>query len=997
MLLKNIVTHLAKFVLLLAASALSGGAYAQVAGLNLSAGWNLLGNNSPTLIPVAMTFGDPTKITTVWKWNKAASKWAFYAPSMTPSALATYAQSKGYDVLFAIEQKEGYWVNASTPVTVALIGPMPNGIGMTLLERDLQPGWNLVASSDNKTPSQLNQSLKCSLNAAGKTIVTTWAWDAPNTQWKFFAPALEAQGGTTLADYITGKAYLPFSTALSAAEGFWLNIGTTSGGSAVAKVEIQQTGLLLTQAGDTRQLAAAAYDALGNVLNVPITWSSTKPPDIGVDNTGKVTAVTANGSGQIVAEAGCVNSAPLLVVVTPPVANAILLTDAQIVGTPVATDPNAPPGINKTYQVVLTGVSAPAIGAILVSTESKAVAGRVLAVTAAAGQINVTFQLVSSLEVLPNLSVNETIDLSQAPGSFPADIVAAYDIQRTGDTYTFTPKPTPASTNPLGVVVTPTALSSTPFFDKCEATYTGSAPSTGPFELSKSLTPGFTLRPTLDLVYTPLIGLQRFVVSATPTFTIDAELKVTAAFEGKVTCEKMLKAFPIPIGGPLSLFVGGVVPLGIGIELSGKLTLANMTLGIKNTTSATAQIGVICPGGTNCTLVKSLDNFQNTLTPSYTLPSLADLRVEPSLKAYGYIKLAVGSALVGSKTFDLLKATAGGAFQGSFAPEISQILDTTYKSGYKVSLEASIAIGEDLQNALETLRIPNVTALDTTISTDIANSPTGAVSADKSSFVSGDTVNFTVKLDPGTGDFFPSIGPYNVGKILLVRRDPGLNSTTVVGTAVAASGQTEFNISYAAPDSGSVGDFYAFVVTKLLPLDFLALELGQAIDPTPSSVQTTSASCSAAFAYPDPRYINISIPVIGGGTELFTDFKYPAHRLMISGVAKGPVGTRVSTDLTLNSSTPDWTLRYYRYLFETAHKQMTTCANWTSVVQFTVNESMLKSDADTYSYCARGANDPDTTSFSHSSVILVPTWITVTGATATVYDLTSAPFPLSCP
>lgn len=214
-------TRAAKLALLLAASIFGSSSHAQVA-LNLTAGWNLLGNSSASAIDVATLFGDPAKFTTVWKWNRSASAWAFYAPSMTPSALATYAQSRGYDVLTSIAAKEGFWVNAST--TAALNGPAASGV--TLAESDLQLGWNLAGSADNKTPSELNQTLSSSLNAAGKAIVTAWAWDASQANWKFYAPALETQG--TLATYIASKGYLPFGGALSASEGYWLNVGTAS-------------------------------------------------------------------------------------------------------------------------------------------------------------------------------------------------------------------------------------------------------------------------------------------------------------------------------------------------------------------------------------------------------------------------------------------------------------------------------------------------------------------------------------------------------------------------------------------------------------------------------------------------------------------------------------------------------------------------------------------------------------------------------------------------
>ena len=189
---------------------------------NLVPGWNLKGNSSTVPMDVAATFGDAARITTVWKWNPSASKWAFYTPALSPSALATYAQGKGYDVLTSIAPKEGFWVNASTSVTSA--GSVANGA--LLAESDLQQGWNLVGSADYYSPSQLNHNLSSSLDAAGKAIVSTWAWDAPNSSWKFYAPALEAQGGTALADYAAGKGYQSFSAVLSASDGYWMNIGT---------------------------------------------------------------------------------------------------------------------------------------------------------------------------------------------------------------------------------------------------------------------------------------------------------------------------------------------------------------------------------------------------------------------------------------------------------------------------------------------------------------------------------------------------------------------------------------------------------------------------------------------------------------------------------------------------------------------------------------------------------------------------------------------------
>ncbi|MDP1909406.1 MAG: hypothetical protein Q8K85_13990, partial [Hyphomicrobium sp.] len=138
----NFVTRLAKLALLSAALILSGGAYAQVP-LNLIAGWNLLGNSSAAPIDAA-AFADAGKFTSVWKWNAAGTKWAFYAPSMTAPELAAYAAGKGYDVLTSIGPKEGFWVNAAA--AAAVTGPAAAAV--TLAASDLQQGWNLVSSAE---------------------------------------------------------------------------------------------------------------------------------------------------------------------------------------------------------------------------------------------------------------------------------------------------------------------------------------------------------------------------------------------------------------------------------------------------------------------------------------------------------------------------------------------------------------------------------------------------------------------------------------------------------------------------------------------------------------------------------------------------------------------------------------------------------------------------------------------------------------------------------
>jgi len=194
--------------------------------IGLSAGWNLVGNSDSAAIDVGTKFSGGA-ITTVWKWNKVDSRWAFYTPTMSPTELTNYAASKGYDVLSTIDSKEGFWVNANAAVTISDPLSPPPAVGTTQLSAsDLAPNWNLVASADKKTPSQLNAALASNLNAASKSISTVWAWDTGSSGWRFYAPSLEANG--TLSSYIASKNYLPFTSALAATDGFWVNVGAST-------------------------------------------------------------------------------------------------------------------------------------------------------------------------------------------------------------------------------------------------------------------------------------------------------------------------------------------------------------------------------------------------------------------------------------------------------------------------------------------------------------------------------------------------------------------------------------------------------------------------------------------------------------------------------------------------------------------------------------------------------------------------------------------------
>ena len=183
--------------------------------LAFGSGWTLAGNSQTTALDVRKTFGQQWAVQTVWKWNAATVKWAFYAPSLDAAGtLAAYAAANGYDALTTVNPGEGYWLNASAPVALGT----SSGTGLNLSANDLSLGWNLVATGEDIGAA--------AFAARAVTLASIWAWDNSNAAWYFYAASLDAQNA--LATYNAGKGYRDFGTlSLGQGRGFWVaNAGT---------------------------------------------------------------------------------------------------------------------------------------------------------------------------------------------------------------------------------------------------------------------------------------------------------------------------------------------------------------------------------------------------------------------------------------------------------------------------------------------------------------------------------------------------------------------------------------------------------------------------------------------------------------------------------------------------------------------------------------------------------------------------------------------------
>ena len=132
----------------------------------------------------------------------------------------------------------------------------------------------------------------------------------------------------------------------------------------------------------------------------------------------------------------------------------------------------------------------------------------------------------------------------------------------------------------------------------------------------------------------------------------------------------------------------------------------------------------------------------------------------------------------------------------------------------------------------------------------------------------------TVKLAPAT-TLFPSGGIYNVDRVVVLRKS-GLLSTEVLATQSAASGQTDFTLAFDAPGLLNANELFAFVVTRLLPLDPPKLAIGLAktsgaglIGQITVTTHVQSETASGDITITD-EVIAVSASVEVGQTETFT-------------------------------------------------------------------------------------------------------------------------------
>jgi uncharacterized repeat protein (TIGR01451 family) len=602
---------------------------------------------------------------------------------------------------------------------------------------------------------------------------------------------------------------------------------TPPGSTAVARLEVKPGALMFTRAGETRVLSVKAFNTSGAPVPATVSWTSSKPSAVSVDASGTLTAVGAVGSSQVTAVSGAVVSPPVLVTIVQPAPGAVLVADDQVVSAPTPVDASATPDPSNEYEVVLRGLEPPAPGTVLLGTGASSIGGKVVSSQTVADGIKVRLKLAPVNEMVSRASFDEVLSFRGAPLTLPKEIADAYTVTQRGDEYTLTPKPATSARSrlrPLGGPQGTSVFTALPF-NEC----TVNTP-TLPITLAALPTLSIKIDPTYELKTDEFGALERLVFKAAPSVKATIPFVINADATLSLECTSALYSKLIPLPGWLGLILAGELEAGIGFELAGKVTLFNAGVELSSETSANVELGMECAFG-ECNMVKKLETVKNDNKVSWRVPNLGQLRVEPSLFGYGYVKAKLGATLLKTLRIEALGAKAGVKYEASLAPAAVQVQptpppDPDYQSSYKVSALLEVSAGKRINNLLTNLGIAKFNALKFTSSLPLGQSPKAVGSnVDRDSFSPGDTLNFAVTLAPNTVKL-PFLG-YNVARVVIYR--DRLGTIEEIAGADATPDQTSFTIPWTA-NIGSAGGgtkFYAFVRTALPSV--VDLELGRVV------------------------------------------------------------------------------------------------------------------------------------------------------------------------
>ncbi len=589
---------------------------------------------------------------------------------------------------------------------------------------------------------------------------------------------------------------------------------STPGSAAVAAVTLNTDAVLLTAAGETKQLVARAFDAAGNeVPGQSFAFSSSAPEQIGVDSSGQVKAIQAVGSALITASVGSVASLPAHAFAAELQAGALVLRDDQIVVAPTLPASLEAVGVGTEFEVVASGIGLPAASTPVVSIGRHSLAGKVVRASAEGANTRLVLAMTTPTETYRSLNVNTTEIIGDLDLSDPAAATQGKSSRLTAS-----------------AGIRPQALE-----PKCD--YDGNVAALVLTLENKSALKNVKYKHLKVIKDGILIEAED---SLSATMALSAKVVGTAGIRltGSLKCSLHIYTVRRPIPEtPL------VVKFPISLNISDTVSFSANELVVGLEIKGTSSFRV----GTGYSTEREHFGIAESTSPELKAMPVIDAKpgqvTKPRLTNSIFLGVGIGIGIglppdLKAADLDILEYSTGGEFQAKLGRPADTALDRVFDSGYKLKGLSSMKPGKTFGKALELLFGKGTLAIDLNLKDEreLAVSPRQRKStANKRLFNVGDDVTFQVALDAATTAF---LGEYNVRKVAIYRiESSGLDTTAVrVAEMLAGADQTDLVLRWAADKTGALVDpdsgdplYYAFVIPEILSTitnDFFALPIG---------------------------------------------------------------------------------------------------------------------------------------------------------------------------
>lgn len=615
----------------------------------------------------------------------------------------------------------------------------------------------------------------------------------------------------------------------------------------VHRVDVTSSALLFTQAGQRGTVHAVAYDDRGEPVDTPVTWRSSSP-DVTVDAQGRLTARASVGSAVITAEAGGVHSSQLVIIARLP-AGAVVINDGQLLSGPVAVRSDAAfrPGFE--FRVRLQEELRVQPGQLIVSSGRHPVVGRVVSQQ---GDV-VTLALTTIDDAFEQLDVQASVPVHASSVHVPAELRQDFTVTALpGGRLKFTQKADRILRATRTLHAQKSEYRAGPFV--CETD--GDAVT---IDLARS---EFTLTPSMTLDIEWNDARRKLVLRGQPGASLDVKPTVTLNAAGKVTCRVVLAEPFAPVPGPLGVFLGATIPMGVGFELEAKAPLAAFGAETKAELGLNYALGFDCRAA--CRSVTNLEPvFKGGIQPKF--PQVpAGVTVDTAGSAFVFAKLQFGWNISQRLRVEALEAQAALKLEGKLASEADQANHADVAAAYKIAFEGVIGSASEFEAFLDLVKV-TAAKLELKVRHEFGWSPAGSVTLAQETFRSGDVVDLRVTLDP-TKVEFPPVGG-NVEGIRVLLKDNAA-APRVVQELPVTPGLTSYTVPWVADvDSRDGQAFVVFLKTKAVP--YLSVKLGE-------TRPRTAAQCRSGMRF---DLVELTQPVTGFVARQLND-----HGLVVGGI-----------------------------------------------------------------------------------------------------------------